>query len=108
MSLLQMFLDRIADSIADGISKGIDRRISDTKITVRVRDVKSIDELVNVVENTCFVEGRTVKISYNRCPGYSVQVFDIEGQLIHKIDNCRTMKILYEELLTEMVNGKGN
>lgn len=106
--MLERFFNRIADSIADGISKGIDKRISETRITIRTRDIKSIDELVNVVENTCFSEGRTAFIRYNMCRGYSIEVYDNNNTVIHNINDCRTMKVLYEELLTEMVNGKGN
>lgn len=101
-------LENFCNKIADGICQAIEKRIP-MEVKVRVHEIKTIDELINIVEHTCFDNGRTVLIEYHRCKGYTLKLYDKEDKLVLEMDEpYRNMRSMYEELLEKMINEQGN
>jgi hypothetical protein len=94
--ILQQFLDNIISMLATAIEKKIERT------SIKVVQHTSMDEIIRVFENTVLYQGYNTIIHHHKCDGYSISV-EKDGASIYKLTNCRTIRALYEQTLSDLV-----
>jgi hypothetical protein len=94
--IFQQFLDNIISMLAMAIEKKIE------KTNIKVIRHTPTDEIIRVFENTVMRNGYNTIIHHHQCDGYSISL-ESDGTSIYKLSNCRTLRSLYEQTLSDLI-----
>jgi hypothetical protein len=94
--IFQQFLDNIISMLATAIERKIERT------SIKVVQHTPTDEIIRVFENTVMRQGYNTIIHHHKCDGYSISV-ENNGSSVYKLANCRTLRALYEQTLSDLI-----